>query len=276
MAYSADHTIHPSSHTEMSGPGDIVVFCDGEVGYQLATWLCEHYPRDIFCFVTTGENHLHQWLTEHQQRCIVWSNATTLVEIFEQAKLADHQVKQPIRLGLLLWWPFILPSSLVSYPQLGFINTHPSLLPHCRGKHYNFWTLVEQRPFGVTLHQIDTGVDTGAILAQQPIAYDWTDTGATLYARAQTAMIRLFQETYPQVRHATALTLTPQDNTQASYHQASELDAASEIKLDHPYPARELLNRIRARTFPGHPGCWFTDDGQTYEIQLTIRKKELP
>jgi methionyl-tRNA formyltransferase len=52
------------------------------------------------------------------------------------------------------------------------------------------------------------------------------------------------------------------------------LDAASLIKLDELYSGRELINLLRARTFSGHPGCWFIDNGIRYEVSIEIRRVE--
>src|SRR5690606_7135296 len=55
-----------------------------------------------------------------------------------------------------------------------FINIHCGITPRYRGVHGAFWAIVEGRPdlAGVTIHQVDAGVDTGAILAQAPIDID--------------------------------------------------------------------------------------------------------
>jgi len=101
---------------------------------------------------------------------------------------------------LLIWWPFIIKSPLLEFPKNGFLNTHPSLLPNNKGKNPNFWSIVEGRPFGVTLHKIDSGIDTGPIIEQKEIQYDWTDTGGSLYKKALSEMIELFKATYPKIR----------------------------------------------------------------------------
>ena len=156
-------------------------------------------------------------------------------------------------------------------PKNGYINTHPSLLPFNRGKHYNFWALVEQVPFGVSLHFIDSGIDTGDIVFQMPIDYNWCDTGETLYVKAQNAMVRLFMEKYSLIRVG-KYNKKPQNLKLGSYHHSSEIDKECEINLDNKYQARHLINVIRARTFEGHPSCFFWENGIKYEIKIKINK----
>ncbi|MEZ4833421.1 MAG: formyltransferase family protein [Caldilineaceae bacterium] len=55
----------------------------------------------------------------------------------------------------------------------GFLNLHPSLLPHYRGPDPIFWQLRDGvEPMGVTVHWMDVGVDTGDIAAQAPVALE--------------------------------------------------------------------------------------------------------
>lgn len=239
----------------------LVLMADGGVGEKIAKFLMESYQDDLVLIVTAKINDIYRGA---EVKGIP-------VCVFESEKNVIERLGGGVDLGVLAWWPRILKGPLLDAPRLGFMNTHPSLLPYNRGKHYNFWALVEQAPFGVTLHHVDSGVDTGEIVAQASIDYDWCDTGETLYNRAQEAMFELFCKTYPVLR--TGQYASKAQNAGAgSFHLASELESASKIKLDESYRARDLLNLLRARTFDGHPGCWFEDDGNRYEISIKIRK----
>ena len=181
--------------------------------------------------------------------------------------------KLNLDLIVLAWWPYILSRELIEIPRLGCLNFHPSLLPFNRGKHYNFWAIVEGSPFGVTLHWVDTAVDCGDIAFQSPIEVSWEDTGATLYYKAQEEIVRLFIEKFAEIKSG-RIPRIPQDLSRGSSHRASELDASSRIELDQTYTARDLLNLLRARTFPPHPAAWFTEDNTKYEVRVEIKKTE--
>jgi methionyl-tRNA formyltransferase len=152
------------------------------------------------------------------------------------------------------------------------LNLHPSLLPHCRGKDPNFWTIVEGRPFGVSIHHVVAEIDAGDIAFQREISHDWEDTGKTLYRKAEHTIVELFADAYPRIvnfdvpRH-------PQATASGSFHMRKELDPRSLIDLDRQYTAREILNLLRARTFEPHPACRFVDGGETYEVRVSIRRK---
>jgi methionyl-tRNA formyltransferase len=245
----------------------LILLADNRVGLGITKWLLENYRDDICLVVTMAENEI----------AAAARAANLAVTLFESSQaLFDFAARQDLEfdLGILAWWPKLIKAPLLTMPKCGFVNTHPSLLPHGRGKHYNFWTIVEQSPFGASLHMVDDKVDSGDVVAQTVIPYSWEDTGASLYARALDATERLFKDTYPSMR-SLDFPRKPQDLTQGSLHRAPEMDAASVIALDKHYTARELLNLLRARTFPGFPACSFTgDDGDVFEVMVDIRRKQ--
>lgn len=242
----------------------LLLLADGAVGAKIASFLMDIYPSDLVLIVTTKINDIYR---EAEGKGIP-------VCVFDTENNVLNRLDGGADLGVLAWWPKILKKPLLDAPRRGFINTHPSLLPYNRGKHYNFWALVEQAPFGVTLHCVDSGVDTGDIVAQSNIGYGWCDTGETLYNKAQTAMAELFCKTYSVLRTG-QYESKPQNTGVGSFHRASELEFASNIDLDALYRARDLLNLLRARTFEGYPGCWFEEAGSRYEISVKIRKVNL-
>jgi methionyl-tRNA formyltransferase len=243
---------------------DLLILAEGEVGLKCTQFLIEICRNDIGLIVTTSDNEISTLARGATIATCVAQDDGTIVEEAHKRGLVPE-------MGLLLWWPHIVKAPLLDFPKAGFINTHPSYLPFNRGKHYSFWALVEQAPFGVTLHKVDSGIDTGEIIAQQEIAYDWLDTGQTLAQKAKIAMIELFCETYPKLTKG-AIQSQPQADGLGSFHRAREIELASKIDLDAPTTARDLLNLLRAKMFDGLPACSFQDGGETYEVKIDIRK----
>lgn len=233
-----------------------IFFVDGKVGERVADFISTEYPHDVTAFVTTAVNPLHADLQLRGFMALVATDESLL----SLARDSDW--------GFLAWWPHIIREPLLSAPKHGFLNTHPSLLPHARGKHTTFWTLSKALPFGVSIHRVTTSVDSGAILAQQEIDYGWVDDSQSLYQRAQEAMVSLFVASYPKVR-ANEASFVEQDSD-FPVHSAREIEAASRINLDETYVARDMLNLLRARTMSGQPACWFNEDGQRFEVRISI------
>jgi methionyl-tRNA formyltransferase len=95
----------------------------------------------------------------------------------------------------------IIKSSVLRMFPLAAINLHISMLPHSRGAHPVFWSVVDKAPLGVTIHLIDDGLDTGNILYQREIRTDCQEhTFSSLYNAHCTEIVNLFSETWKYIR----------------------------------------------------------------------------
>jgi methionyl-tRNA formyltransferase len=238
------------------------ILADQDVGLAAVRHVLTHAREDLAYVVTTDENEIAALCREHRCRVI---HASDISGTTAQTVLGG------VDLLILAWWPKILPKSVIDIPRRGVVNFHPSWLPHNRGKHYNFWTLVEDSPFGVSLHLVNEEIDQGAILFQAPIKKTWEDNGGTLYEAAKRTMIALFEARYDDLVTGNYVP-RQQDLGAGSFHLARELEPASEVFLDKSYEGRELLNLLRARTFAGKPSCYFHDGGKKYEVRISIEE----
>jgi len=243
----------------------LLLMADHDVGLAITRWLLSNYCEDVALVIAAGENDIWKTAQDGGVPFTVFDSTEGVCGLIDELNIECD-------IGILAWWPRLIKQPLLGKPRGGFINTHPSMLPYNRGKHYNFWALVEQVPFGVSLHMVNDGVDSGDVIAQMTLPYRWEDNGESLYVKAGQAMVRLFQETYPAIRNLN-FPRQRQDLTQGSFHRAVELDAASRIDLDRNYLARDLLNLLRARTFTGYPSCWFNDGGEQFEVRIDIKRK---
>jgi len=249
----------------------VVLFASDWVGAEIARFFGEINEIPI-CLVLDihDRGNFNKKIIEFlgiDEEKILYYNALEKEETYKQLKQIE------LDLGILAWWPYIIKKDLISIPHRGFINFHPSYLPYNRGKDPNFWSLATGTPFGATIHYVDEGIDSGDIITQTIIEYDWEDTGKSLYEKAKTEIVNLFRANYHYIK-SREIRKIPQPKDRRSIHYRKDIDKASQICLDKKYYARELLNLIRARTFPPHPGAWFIDDGKKYEVRVEIRRIE--
>jgi len=80
------------------------------------------------------------------------------------------------------------------------VNLHISYLPWNRGADPNLWSWIDDTPKGVTLHQVDEGVDTGPIIDQVLVHFGIGETLATSYEQLRTAAETMFTRVWPLVR----------------------------------------------------------------------------
>lgn len=87
----------------------------------------------------------------------------------------------------------ILPNSLLSKISCPIVNIHVGITPQYRGVHGGFWSIKENNPqlFGVTLHYVDKGIDTGGIIAQKTLVPNEFDNFKTYPILQYTAGIQL-------------------------------------------------------------------------------------
>lgn len=146
----------------------------------------------------------------------------------------------------------LLSEALLATAGKGAFNLHGSLLPKYRGRAPANWVLVNgETETGVTLHRMVKRADAGAILAQQKVSIDRTDTGLSLHAKLRDAAAALLRDALPQLAQG-KLAETAQDESQATYFGRR---TAADGKLDWKQPAETLFNLVRAVTQP-YPGAF--------------------
>jgi methionyl-tRNA formyltransferase len=242
------------------------VFADGRVGLQILEILKDELPADVAAVVTVAGTPC----ADAARGAFAAACELTADELRSESGRARLK-NAGADLFFLAWWPFVLKPDVLDLGQKYTLNMHPSLLPHGRGKDPNFWCLVEQRPIGVTLHHVSPAVDAGDIAFQRALPASWEDTGETVYARSQQALVALFKDVLPRLS-SLDIPRIKQRLEDGSYHKRDELDPASAIDLDRQYLARDMLNLLRARTFKGHPGCRFSDGESQYEVTVKITR----
>jgi len=159
--------------------------------------------------------------------------------------------------------------------RVGTVNFHPALLPINRGWYPHVHNILDGSPAGVTLHAMDAGADTGPIWAQRMVEVRPTDVASTLYERLQDEIVDLFRETWPQIV-AGEIAPHPQREESAIYHRKSEIDHLDQIDLDAPTTARQVIDRLRARTFGERGFAWFETDARRIHVRIELTEAEDP
>ena len=155
----------------------------------------------------------------------------------------------------------ILPAWTLALPRLGCLNIHASLLPRWRGA-APIQRAIEagDAVTGITIMQMDEGLDTGPMLlrAAEPIRDD--DSAASLHDRLAALGARLVVQA---LHDAAAGQLHPEPQPAEGATYASKIDKA-EAALDWRQPAAVLARRVRA--FDPFPGASLTLGGETIKV----------
>jgi methionyl-tRNA formyltransferase len=197
--------------------------------------------------------------------------------IFDASRLRDPVVQSAVGalrpdIGLSVLLGYILAPEFLSLFPKGAANLHLALLPFNRGANPNVWSIVDRTPAGVTLHWIDAGVDTGDIIAQVSADAAADDTGGTLYRKLERAALDLLQRTWPTIEAGHAP--RRRQEGQATSHRGRDVERIDEIDLDASYRARDLIDVLRARTFPPYKGAFFRAGGKRVYVRVCLEAEE--
>lgn len=170
------------------------------------------------------------------------------IPVYQPASLRDPQAQAELAalapdLMIVVAYGLILPEPVLALPRLGCVNIHASLLPRWRGAApIQRAILAGDATTGVTLMQMDAGLDTGPMLAHTVLDIHADDTGGSLHDRLAEAGASLLGERLADLL-AGRLQPEPQPEHGATY---AEKLRKEEARLDWTAPAAALERQVRA------------------------------
>lgn len=182
-----------------------------------------------------------------------------------------EKIRQPAALATLREWTAdvyvvaafgqILPQALLDTPPHGALNVHGSLLPRWRGAApIHAAVRAGDRETGITIMQMDAGLDTGPMLSKRAIPIQPTDTTQTLHDALAQIGAELMIETLPGYLSG-AITPQPQDERLATYAPQIRKEDG---RIDWARPADEIERLVRA--FTPWPSTFTYWDGRMLRI----------
>jgi len=155
----------------------------------------------------------------------------------------------------------LLPTPVLEHPRLGCLNVHPSLLPRYRGPAPIQWALANgDAQTGVTIMQMDGGMDTGDILRQIKVPLGREDTGDILHDRLADLGAELLLGTLDALESG-PLDAVPQDQALASHAPMLTRESG---RVDWTMAASRIEPRVRG--FHPWPGSWTRFRGKILKL----------
>lgn len=189
-----------------------------------------------------------QWAHSHQIPLIKPENSGELMGKIEGLDLV-----------LTIGYGVLLPEAILALPKRGFLNLHFSLLPAYRGAApaqralHNGETVT-----GVSVFQLDKGMDTGPIFTQESIQVDPSWRSFELLVRLATLGPEVVKRTFEMI-----------ESGQGPHEQVGVASIAAKItkaeaKIDFGLDAKRIRNAIRAFTY--EPGAWTMWKGEPFKV----------
>lgn len=191
--------------------------------------------KNSILFLTNNENTtlLYEWLCEQEEYVIRFTNKTSL------------EIVQALEPNFIVSFNYshIIKEEVIDYMNGRIVNLHTSYLPYNRGSAPNFFSFYEDTPKGVTIHQLDVGLDTGDILCQKELFFDEEiETFASTYQKLIDEIINLFKDNWKYILNDK---VTPiEQKGLVTYHKVSELNA---IRERYPFTWDEKISVVKQR-----------------------------
>nr|WP_206419772.1 methionyl-tRNA formyltransferase [Minwuia thermotolerans] len=176
-----------------------------------------------------------------------------------QAEFAAHEAD----VAVVAAYGLILPQAILDAPRLGCFNIHASLLPRWRGAApIHRAVMAGDEKTGVTIMQMDAGLDTGDMALKAETAIGPRDTTQSLHDRLGEMGAALIVDALRRLIEGT-LELTPQPEDGVTY--AGKIDKA-EAHIDWTRPVAEIDRLIRG--LAPFPGAWFEHEGERIKVHM--------
>jgi methionyl-tRNA formyltransferase len=189
-----------------------------------------------------------EWANQHQIPVVKPENPRELIE-----KIEDLELVLTIGYGVLL------PQSVLDLPKKGFLNLHFSLLPAYRGAAPAQRALHNgETQTGISVFQLDKGMDTGPIFAQEAIAIDASWRSYELLQHLAALGPEVVKRAFTMIENGI------EAQVQAGVSSLAPKIDKAEAKIDFTNDAIYISNCIRAFTY--EPGAWTLWKGEPFEI----------
>jgi methionyl-tRNA formyltransferase len=202
---------------------------------------------------------VHEWAEAHD--IAIYSPINLKKDA--EAKQEFVQIGQGCDLGVVAAYGLILPQEVLDAPRHGCMNIHGSLLPRWRGAapiQYSIWKGDQET--GVTIMQMDIGLDTGDMLYKDAQDITQESTSASLYEELSQMGARLIVKAANDLAKGELSAAEKQDDTLSNY--ASMLKKEDGL-IDWRMEAEEIDRQVRALN--PWPGTYVLHDGQALKIK---------
>ena len=160
----------------------------------------------------------------------------------------------------------IIPKSILELPRFGCINVHASLLPKYRGAAPIQWAVIDgEQESGVTIMYMDTGLDTGDMLAKTVVPLEPEETGGSLFEKLSEAGAKLLVETLPRLECGD---ISPEKQPKDSPNAYARMITKADGRIDWTKDAAAIERLVRGlNPWPSAYSCL---DGKTLKIWQAV------
>lgn len=189
------------------------------------------------------------------------------IPVFQPQTLKGEETAEQIRaiapdVIVVVAYGKLLPESILSIPKYGCVNGHASLLPAYRGASPIQWCIVcGEKKTGVTVMQMDKGMDTGDILSVEEVEIGEEETAEELFERLSFVTASLMASTLHALQEGK---VTPRKQPSEGVSYAPIIQKEMALLDFGKYTAKEICNRVRG--YYSWPCAYFLLEGKRIKV----------
>ena len=163
----------------------------------------------------------------------------------------------------------IFKKLIYDIPKYGTINCHAGKLPLYRGRNVLNWVLInDEKEFGITVHFVNDGIDTGDIILQETFEITENDSYKTLLEKAYKECPKILLRSIIKIMNNN-LNVIPQKKNKRFFYVLLQKRVGDEI-IEWDSYSRDIFNFIRALTYPGPCATSFINNQKIKIIKASL------
>jgi len=251
----------------------LVLLINGNLGIEVLNFITSQKEIELIGVIINSANKRSSGYFSRVTTLLLESNQD--VPIISYEDVDDNYIRVVEILnnsdyGISALFGHILPRTVIENIDCEIINLHPSLLPIGRGADPIPWSIINQQKQGVTIHIIDSGLDTGGILCQKEFSTNIGMNSGKVYELAAGLLFNELERIFHSWTNNT-IRVSNQSEFFGSTHKSKELEDMRIINADEVGTFGEFLRKLQALTFSdGRKPSFIDESGRVWSIDISI------
>jgi methionyl-tRNA formyltransferase len=251
----------------------IALFINSELGLKVLRFVISQKKTEISGIVLNSTQKRSSSYLDKVNNVLREYGKKIPVLSYENTTNSNLYLKEILHIsdyGISALFGHVLPRTLLKNIGCEIINLHPSLLPIGRGADPIPWSIIGQQKQGITIHIIDSGLDTGAILSQKEIKTSFGMNSGEIYEIATNMLIKELESIFFAWINR-SMKVLEQSEFSGSTHKSKELESIRVMKSDELGTFGEFLRKLQALTFSdGRKPLFIDGSGKLWQIDLSV------
>lgn len=251
----------------------LVLLINGKLGIRILQYILSQSEIEITGIVINSTNKRSSTYLDLVSSVLQQFDKDVPVISFEDIADNYNRIERILKVsdfGISALFGHVLPRNLLENIECEIINLHPSLLPIGRGADPIPWSIIDQQKQGITIHLIDSGLDTGGILSQKEFDTSIGMNSGEIYDLATDFLFKELENIFTSWINKN-IEVSAQSETPSSSHKSSELENIRIINSNEVATFGEFLRKLQALTFAdGRKPSFVDESGRLWSIEISM------